>query len=185
MPRYVALLRGINVGKNNRISMADLRNLIEGLGHADVRTHLNRGNVVFTASEQPNETLATDIQTAITSTLDLDVPVIVRTGQEMREVVANNPFPEHAANHTTLHVTFLGATPDPNLVAALADAPRGDDNYRPIGSEIYLHYPNKISGAIFMPNGLDRALNMSTTSRNWRTVSALAEMATDSQGPTQ
>lgn len=84
MPRYVALLRGINVGKNNRISMADLRNLIEGLGHADVRTHLNSGNVVFTASKQLNEVLATDIQTAITSTLDLDVPVIVRTGQEMR-----------------------------------------------------------------------------------------------------
>ncbi len=177
MPRYIALLRGINVGKNNRISMADLRALVEKLGYADVRTHLNSGNVVFTAPEQPNETLAVEIEAAITSTLDLDVPVIVRSSREMREVIANNPFPEHAADHTTLHVTFLAATPDPELVAALADAPRGDDDYQVISTEVYLHYPNRISGAVFMPNGLDKALQVTSTSRNWRTVTALAAMA--------
>ncbi len=179
MPRYVALLRGINVGKTKRIGMADLRSLIENLGHTDVRTHLNSGNVVFTASEQPHETLATELQDAITSTLDLDVPVIVRSAREMQDIVDNNPFPDHEEDHTTLHVTFLAATPDPKLVAALADAPRGDDDYKVIGTEVYLHYPNKISGAVFMPNGLDRALKISITSRNWRTVTTLATLAVD------
>lgn len=179
MPRYVALLRGINVGPHKRISMVDLQALVEKIGHADVRTHLNSGNVVFTAPEQPNEALAAEIGAAITSSLDLDVPVIVRSARELREVVDNNPFPEHAADHTTLHVTFLAAAPDPNLVAALADAPRGDDAYRVIGAEVYLHYPNKISGAVFMPTGLDRALGVRTTSRNWRTVTALTSMASN------
>jgi len=54
-----------------------------------------------------------------------------------------------------------------------------------IGAAVYLHYPNKFSGAVFMPTGLDKALKVTTSSRNWRTVTALAEMATDSQGPTQ
>ncbi len=177
MPRYVALLRGINVGKNNRISMADLRALVEKLGHADVRTHLNSGNVVFTAPEQSNETLAVEIEAAITTTFGFDLPVIVRAAREVREVVENNPFPEHEADPTTLHVAFLAARADPDLVAALADAPRGDDDYQVISTEVYLHYPNRISGAVFMPNGLDKALQVATTSRNWRTVTALAAMA--------
>ncbi len=177
MPRYVALLRGINVGPHKRISMANLRSLMEDLGHADVRTHLNSGNVVFSTSERANDALATEIRAEIMCTLDLDVPVIVRSARGMREVIDNNPFPEHEADHTTIHVTFLGAAPAPEMVAALADSPRGEDDYRVVGSEVYLHYPNKISGAVFMPNGLDKALKVTTTSRNWRTVTSLAAMA--------
>ncbi len=173
---WVALLRGINVGTKNRVSMADLRDLMETLGHADVHTHLNSGNVVFTGAARSHEELATEIEAAIMSTLSLDMPVIVRSGAEMRRIVDDNPFPEHAADHQTFHVTFLDETPDAKLVAALAHEERGDDDYRIIGSDIYLYYPNKITGAVFMPNGFDKALKVTTTSRNWRTVTKLAEM---------
>lgn len=178
MPRNVALLRGINVGANKRIAMADLRTLIEALGHTDVTTYVNSGNVVFDAAEPRTDVqLARDIEAAILERCNLAVPVVIRSGPELAEVVAGNPWPEHAANHKTLHVAFLGDVPDRGRVAALADVERGKDDYRVVGSNVYLSYPNGLSGAVFMVNGLDRALGLTATSRNWRTVLKLAEMA--------
>jgi uncharacterized protein (DUF1697 family) len=177
MARYVALLQGINVGRNRRIAMADLKALVEGLGYDDVKTHLNSGNVVFTAGDRANAALARDIEDAIRERLGLDVPVVVRSGAELARIVANNPFHEAAADHTTLHVAFLGAEPDPERVAALAEVDRGDDDYRVIGADAYLFYPHKLTGATFMPAGLGKALGVVATSRNWRTVTRLAAMA--------
>jgi uncharacterized protein (DUF1697 family) len=177
MPRYVALLQGINVGKHKRIAMADLRALVERLGHTEVKTHLNSGNVVFTAASGANEEHAKQIEDAISRELGLEVPVVVRSGEDLARIVAGNPFPEAAADHTTLHVTFLGKAPDPERVAALAEADHGDDDYRVVGADVYLFYPHKLTGATFMPTGLGKALGVVATSRNWRTVTRLAEMA--------
>lgn len=179
MPNYVALLRGINVGKHNRIAMADLRELVERVGYTDVRTHLNSGNVVFSGPSGENRRIAAEIEDAIRKELGMDVPVVVRSANEIREIVKNNPFQDHAADHKTLHVSFLSATPDPEAVKALATIERGDDDYRVIGDNVYLHYPNKLTGAVFMPDGLDKALNVTATSRNWRTVTKLAAMASN------
>lgn len=179
MPRYVALLRGINVGKNKRIAMSDLKALVENLSFNDVRTHLNSGNIVLTTGERGNEGLAGTIEAAIMSTLGMSVPVIVRSGEEMQRIVDNNPFPQHAGDHKTLHVTFLAGQPETEAVNALADQEKGDDDYRVLGTEVYLYYPNRLTGAVFMPNGLDTALGIHTTSRNWRTVTRLAELASD------
>lgn len=178
MARYVALLQGINVGKHKRIAMSDLRTLVEGLGHTDVTTHLNSGNVVFTADERSNEELAGELQAAIATALGLEIPVVVRSGEEMRAIVANNPFPEAAADHKTLHVAFLDRELDPQHVVALAEAERGDDDYRIDGPNVYLYYPNYLTGATFLPNGLGKGQGVVSTSRNWRTVTRLAEMAT-------
>jgi uncharacterized protein (DUF1697 family) len=177
MPRYVALLQGINVGKHKRIAMKDLRALVERLGYSDVTTHLNSGNVVFTAARATDEALAAGIEAAIASDLGLDVPVVVRSGDALARIVENNPFPDAAADHTTLHVTFLGADPAPDRVASLAERERGEDDYRVEGADVYLFYPNKTSGAVFMPTGLGPALGVVATSRNWRTVTKLAELA--------
>jgi uncharacterized protein (DUF1697 family) len=177
MPTYVALLRGINVGKNKRIAMADLRGLVEGLGYAGVKTHLNSGNVVFTGPAQPNGEIASGIEAAIRTDLGMEVPMVVRTGEEMQRVVAENPFPERAGDHTTLHVVFLSGVPDPKAVDALGDVDKGEDEYRVVRDNLYLSYPNRLTGAVFMPNGLDKALGVIVTSRNWRTVVKLAEMA--------
>jgi uncharacterized protein (DUF1697 family) len=179
MPSYVALLRGINVGKNKRIAMAELRSLVEGLGYSGVMTHLNSGNVVFTGPEGPNQVIAARIEEKIRADLGMDVAVVVRTGEEMRRIMAENPFPARAEDHKTLHVAFLADVPDPAAVAALASVEKGEDDYRVIGDNVYLSYPNKLTGAVFMPNGLDRALGLASTSRNWRTVVKLAEMSAD------
>jgi uncharacterized protein (DUF1697 family) len=178
MPRYVALLRGINVGPHKRIAMTELKALVEGLGHTEVKTYVTSGNVVFSTAEPRSDVaLPREIEAAIMARCNLDVPVIVRSGEDMARIVAGNPFPQHEDQPKTLHVSFLSGVPAPDRVAALADAERGRDDYRVIGQEVYLHYPNGMSGAVFMVNGLDRALGVTATSRNWRTVLKLAGMA--------
>ena len=175
MPRYVALLRGINIGTRKRIAMAELKALVEGLGHTDVATYVNSGNVAFTTDGPHDDRDLTEaIETALASNHGLDVPVVVRSGAELAEIVARNPFPERVDEPKTLHVSFLGEEPAPALVATLADIEGGEDDYRVDGRNIYLHYPNGMSGAVFMVNGFDRALRVTSTSRNWRTVLRLA-----------
>ncbi len=178
MPTHVALLRGINIGAKKRIKMDALRALIESLGHENSRTYVNSGNVVFTASDDAsNLDLAATIEAALRDLHGLDVPVVVRTGSEMAEIVANNPFPKVAATPKLLHVSFLSEEPGPALVDALAQVERGDDEYRVEGQNIYLHYPHGLSKATFMLNGFDRALKVTSTSRNWNTVLKLADMS--------
>ncbi|HVL23593.1 MAG TPA: DUF1697 domain-containing protein [Thermomicrobiales bacterium] len=177
MPIYVALLRGINVGKSRRISMADLRALVEHLGGTGVKTYVNSGNIVFGHEETSAATLETAIADAINERIGQAVPVVIRTGDELATIVEKNPFPDAVSDPKTLHVTFLAKKPDAKAVKALADAEKGPDDYRVVGRDVYLFYPNKLTGAVFMPNGLDAALGMVTTSRNWRTVTTLAEMA--------
>ena len=182
MPTWVALLRGINVGKHKRIAMADLRALVEELGGTDVRTYVTSGNVVFASDVTDPARLEDVIADAIRASLGQDVPVVVRTAAEMAQIVAGNPFPEATADPKTLHVAFLARTPDPDAVARLAEVEKGEDDYRVVGKNVYLFYPNRLTGAVFMPNGLDAALGMVTTSRNWQTVVKLAEMAGTSGG---
>jgi uncharacterized protein (DUF1697 family) len=101
MPSYVALLRGINVGKSKRISMADLRALVEHLGGTDVKTYVNSGNIVFGHEETSEEKLETAIADAIKDRIGHEVPVVIRTGAELAKIVAGNPFPDAAADPKT------------------------------------------------------------------------------------
>jgi uncharacterized protein (DUF1697 family) len=177
MNAYVALLRGVNIGPNKRIAMADLRALVEGLGYDDVKTLVNSGNVVFTVERKKvNATLAREIEAALRERHGLDVGVVVRSGGEMAKIVANNPFPEAAATPKLLHVSFLDRKPEPDKVAALQEVDRGEDDFRVIGTEVYLSVPNGLSGAVVNVNGLDKALGVVATSRNWNTVTKLVDM---------
>jgi uncharacterized protein (DUF1697 family) len=177
MPRYVALLRGVNIGPKKRIAMADLRALVEDLGHGAAKTLVNSGNVVFTVNrKKANATLAREIEVALREKHGLDVGVVVRSGAEMAKIVASNPFPEAAATPKLLHVSFLDRVPNGEKVAALQEVERGEDDFRMIGTEVYLSVPNGLSGAVFNVNGLDKALGVVATSRNWNTVTKLADM---------
>lgn len=108
----VALLRGINVGRNNRISMARLRELVEALGCEEVRTYVQSGNVVFASAAAP-ERSARDIEDSIARQLGLAVSVLVRTGDELATVVAANPLADVATDPARHFVAFLSAPPDP------------------------------------------------------------------------
>src|SRR4051794_16056261 len=117
--RYVALLRGINVGGNKKISMADLRALLSSLGHTDVTTYLQSGNALFNGPRDDSDVLRQEIERRIASDLGLNVKVLVRTPEELERVVAGNPFPEAAISPTKLHVCFLSSQPDQARLAAV------------------------------------------------------------------
>jgi uncharacterized protein (DUF1697 family) len=173
----VALLRGINLGGRNKIGMADLRELFAALGCEDVSTYVQSGNVVFRSSVASASKLTRAIEERIGSDLGLDVTVLLRTKAQLAEVAGGNPFDERTVDPATLHVTFLAEKPDPARVRALDPARGRPDEFRVVGREVYLHCPNgygrtKLDNAYF-----EKQLAVAATTRNWRTVTKLAELA--------
>ena len=105
MPTHVALLRGINVGGRNRVAMAALREVVEGLGHTGVATYIQSGNVVFTSEETDTATLAAALKRAIADQLGVQPKVVVLTREELAQVVEDTPFPKED-NPRQLHALF-------------------------------------------------------------------------------
>ena len=119
MSTYVALLRGINVGRAKRVAMADLRGLFEELGYGDVRTLLNSGNVVFTTRAGDSAKIATRIEKALAKRLGLSARVIVITAGEMATIVADNPLLDVAVNPSRSFVCVLNDSADRRKLKAL------------------------------------------------------------------
>jgi uncharacterized protein (DUF1697 family) len=174
MPTYVSLLRGINVSGRHRIAMADLRALYEAHGHHDVTTYVQSGNVISRSSARTAAAVARAMQRAIADDLGLDVTVLVRTPAELRRVLEGNPFLGQDSDVTKLHVTFL-AEPAAARVTALDGDAFAPDRFAIDGQEVYVHCPDgygrtKINNAFF-----ERKLGVAATTRNWTTVTELAE----------
>jgi uncharacterized protein (DUF1697 family) len=173
---WVALLRGINLGARNKVSMAGLRELFADLGAEDVKTYVQSGNVVF-RSPGARSDLTKAIENEIHSRLGLDLTVVVRTNRDLARLVSANPFAKHEPDETKLHVTFLAEPPERGRVAALEKNRFVPDEFRVTRSAVYLHCPqgygrSKLSNAFF-----EKQLGVAATTRNWRTVTALAELA--------
>ncbi|HEY0696291.1 MAG TPA: DUF1697 domain-containing protein [Micromonospora sp.] len=176
--RYVGLLRGVNVGSGGpRVPMADLRRIVTGLGHTGVRTYLQSGNVVFDSVEQDTGRLAGQLGAALADQLGVDVPVLVRTGAELATVADGNPYAGAEDDPTRLLVAFLSVAPDPARVTALR-VPAGDPaRFTVVGREIYLHHPDGYGRTKFHNASLEKQLGVASTTRNWKSVRALAELA--------
>jgi uncharacterized protein (DUF1697 family) len=179
MANRIALLRGINIGPRQRVKMPELRALIEGLGHTDVETLVQSGNVVFSARAKP-ATLEQQLEEEIEKQLGVDPKVVVRTRDELAEAIEANPFtvPE---NPKDLHVTFLSGEPDASAREKLEAADFGPDQLRFAGREIYVLYDDGM-GRSELAKQLGRAkLGVVATDRNWNTVTKLLEMC-DARG---
>lgn len=172
--RYVALLRGINVGRAHQLGMPRLTELLTGRGYGNVRTHLRSGNVVLD-SELSEAGLAADLSGAIEQEFGFDVPVVVRTGKEIAAVVAGDPFATVATDPARYLVTFLPEPPAPAAVDALPPADSGE--YLVRGRELYLWLPDGIANTPLAAWKWDRLLGVPGTGRNWNTVRKLAELA--------
>lgn len=175
--RYVALLRGINVGGNRKISMADLRDLVSSLGHADVSTYIQSGNVLFTGPEQDTSSLGQRIERKIASELGQDVTVIVRTRAELDTVIDGNPFQQAVTNPTTLHVVFLSEPPDSERLAAIDARLFEPDRFQVRDRAIYLWLPNGFQRTKLTNDLWERRLRLRATTRNWNTVTKLLALA--------
>jgi uncharacterized protein (DUF1697 family) len=173
--RYVALLRGINLGGHNRVLMPDLRALFASLGAEDVVTHVQSGNVIFKSANGPGK-LTDAIEKRIRRDLGLSVTVLLRTRPQLAKVLAGNPFAAGGNESTKLHVTFLAEKPDLARVRELDPERAQPDEFQVVGQEIYLHCPNgygrsKLTNAYF-----EKQLGVAATTRNWKTVTKLAEL---------
>jgi uncharacterized protein (DUF1697 family) len=175
MASHVAFLRGINVGRNKRIAMADLRALAADLGYQDVRTHLQSGNLILTCPERETK-VAEALHGGIRDRFGFDVAVVVRTMQQLTDVVALDPFGAVATDPTRYFVTFFAADPSARTEQALDAVDRGDDQVHVAGREVYTWCPNGLLDSKLGETVLNRLPDVATT-RNWRTVTKVLELA--------
>ena len=177
MARYVALLRGINLGPHRRMSMQDLRALLTDLGYTDVATLLQSGNAVFTSPRRQVDKVTAEVEQAIGDRLGMPVRCVLRTAAELAAVVEANPFPQHAGEGAKLMVTFLSGPVDRSRLAGVDPADFAPDEFGVADREIYLWLPNGMSGSRIPVDFWDKHTGLVTTTRNWNTVTKLLAMA--------
>jgi len=170
--RVVALLRGVNLG-NRRIAMADLRAIVEKLGHTDVETYLQSGNVVFTPGTKAPADLAGSLAAAISEVTGHDVAVVTRTGAELQEVVSASPYA--VDDPTRVVVAFLSEPVELDALALGELDAYLPDELTASGREIYVSVPNGQARSKLMERLTASRVPTTLTVRNWRTVTALAE----------
>lgn len=171
MTRWLALLRGVNVGGHRRVPMADLRAGLTDAGLLDVRTYLQSGNAVFTGGPDDEGEVAQLVRSVVAGTCGVDTDVVVRSGAQLADLVARNPWPERNATPKLLHVLFLSAVPE----QVRADRVGELEEVAADGREVWVFYG---AGAGVSKLRLDVA-GVVVTARNWTTVTALAAMSED------
>jgi uncharacterized protein (DUF1697 family) len=174
--RHVLLLRGINLGPNRRVPMADLRALLTEAGYAGVQTYVQSGNVVLAGSGSTAE-LERDAERLIAERFGFDVPVIGRSRDELAAVVALNPLGDVATNPKRYQVSFLAAELDPDVIATLRAAATGNERLAAHGRELYAWHPDGVARSKMWNALAGKGLGTAATARNWTTVTTLLEMA--------
>ncbi len=176
--KYIALLRGINIGRNKRIKMADLVKTLESLGFKNVKTYLQSGNVIFEHDSSDIAEIAESIERKISETFSFSVDVIIRTNDELERVVKGNPFiKELDIELDKLYVTFLSDIPDPKAVLNMDIDKAENEKFEIIGREVYLYCPNGYARTKLKNDAFERKLNTTATTRNWKTTNKLMELS--------
>jgi uncharacterized protein (DUF1697 family) len=178
MARYVALLRGINLGRERRVGMADLREALSDCGYSNVSTLGQSGNVVLSAST-PATSLPVELERAIASRLGIEASVVVRTPRQLAAVVKRNPLGDVASDPRLYLVHFLSARPNAAAVRSLASAAADlePERFAAHGRELYSWHPagqqrSKLAGLI-----ASAPLDAVVTNRNWNTVTKVLALA--------
>ncbi|MFI2615133.1 DUF1697 domain-containing protein [Streptomyces sp. NPDC018584] len=179
--RYAALLRGINVSGHKKVPMAQLRALLEGLGHGGVQTYLQSGNAVFTSARGDEVSLAAGLRAAIEEEFGFTVDVLVRDGAYLRAVADACPFPAAGLQGKQLHVTYFSAPVDAARFAAIDQTSYLPEEFRLGDRALYLYAPDGL-GRSKLAEQLSRPAltkGLVATTRNWNTVTRLVEMTRD------
>ncbi|MFE8700730.1 DUF1697 domain-containing protein [Cytobacillus sp. FJAT-54145] len=181
MTKYVALLRGINVGSKNRIKMDALRTLMESLGVNNVQTYIQSGNVVFESAEE-KVALQSRIESEIEREFGFSVNVVLRTAEELKQISESCPFTkkeiqeaESMSEGESLYVAFLQDVPLEDSIVKLNDYTSKSEEIRIKDKEIYLLFRQSIRNSK-LANNLPK-LGVPSTVRNWKTVTKLVEMS--------
>jgi uncharacterized protein (DUF1697 family) len=176
MKTFIGLLRGINVGGNNRIPMADLRALCGELGWSDVQTYIQSGNLIFSASGKP-AALETKLQRAIETRFGFSIPIIVRSAGDWPAYIRNNPFLDACKKDPHLVMLCLSqAPPKSDATARLSERAAGGERVIHIGDALWIHFAGGVARSKISPALLDRMVGSPVTTRNWLTVLKLREL---------
>jgi len=168
----IVLLRGINVGKNNRLKMEDFRTAVEAAGGRNVLTLLASGQAVAKVQEPFSENaFAEQVGRELRDRFGLSVAAAVRTGEHLAQVIEANPYPHLVATPKQLHVVFLDVAPDPETVTLIGTR-HGDDEFAVGDRVLYLAFSRQSHDSPLV--GALRALNGGAgTARNWATITKL------------
>jgi uncharacterized protein (DUF1697 family) len=175
MPSYALLLRGINVGTKNSLPMAELRAMLEKIGCSDVKTYVQSGNAVLATKLKANE-LTSAIEAALERHMGRPIATTLRTGKQLRAIIAGNPFAHVATNPSYLCVTFLSHQPKATELAPLHSKDWKPELFEVAGKEIYTWYPSGQGTSPLAAQLNKLPLRGAVTTRNWNTVLKLAEM---------
>jgi uncharacterized protein (DUF1697 family) len=174
MATFVALLRGVNLGAHKRLKMNALCEMFRTLDFEDPRTYLQSGNVVFGAAERDREKIIQRIEAGIEEAFGFHSDVMLRSVDDMRKVIAANPFADRAGiEPAKLAVVFLASEPP---VGALKDVKADLEELVLAGSELFIYYPNGMGRSKLNSATIDRALKTSGTARNWNSVTNIFAM---------
>jgi uncharacterized protein (DUF1697 family) len=163
---YVAFLRGVNLGPNNKISMPALREMAEDLGYIDVATYINSGNLIVGSTRKP-ETIEREISKAIKDKFGRPIDVAVRTPAQLRKILAENPYPD--GNPSQVTVAFLTKPPAKNAKDKVAAVAKDYEPFTFSGQQVYVNYSQGI-GKSKLAERFSDILGVSSTVRNVRTI---------------
>lgn len=180
MSKYVILLRAVNVGGYGKISMADFRNILSALGFENVQTYIQSGNAIVDSNDKA-EKVASSIANALKTHTGASVDVIIRTHEQLGNLIRENPFALEASDGTRVHVAFL-STPAANTARGALESivhkyPERRDRYHLAGDHIYFHLPDGAADTKFTGKALEKASGCVVTGRNWNTVLKLHAMS--------
>lgn len=175
--RYIALLRGINVGGNSMMKMDELKAVFAECGFENVKSYINSGNIAFDSSRNSEKGLMKDLEETIEKRFGRRVDVMVRKQSNIQEIIDANPLAGQFKSHKQMHVLFLKGELPLEKQFQLSELDLGDEAVVCLGREIYLLLPEGVTESVFSKKApLDKGPRVGYTGRNWRTVEKLAEL---------
>ena len=178
MNTYIGLLRGINVGGNNKLPMKELVTVLAGLGLHNIKTYIQSGNVVFQSERSDRNELAQEISSAIKQSHGFAPAILLLDVAEFQAAIEANPYPEGETEPKSLHLFFLDAAPHSAKLAVLEQLKANNERFQLIDKVFYLHTPDGI-GRSKLAESVGKGWGVTVTARNWRTVTELIKMATE------
>jgi len=175
MHQYIALFRGINVGRNSKLPMADLVEILDGLGAQEVKTYIQSGNAVFHFEETDMDELAQKISLEVEKKCGFAPKVLILSPEDIDRAMDENPFPVPEGDGNTLHLGFLTAEPENVAIEKLASLKTESEHYCLTPKVFYLYAPDGV-GKSRLAAGAEKIIGVDMTDRNWNTVCKIREM---------
>lgn len=173
MSEHIVLLRGVNLGPHNRLSMPALSAVLADAGASEIRTYIQSGNAVCRIPDDKLDSFAAEVAAELQARHNVRTPVVLRTAAELHGTVRLNPYP---GEEDQLFVAFLADLPTPEQVASLDPQRSPGDRFTVVGRDVYMHLAQGAAKTKLTNDWMDRRLKTISTARNWRTVLALQAM---------